>query len=33
VPEQCGASVHVLHRVDNTLLLSIIEQAFKRLKS
>ncbi|RAH30015.1 nucleoside hydrolase [Pantoea agglomerans] len=33
VPEQCGASVHVLHRVDNTLLLSIIEQAFMRLTS
>ncbi|WP_337013218.1 nucleoside hydrolase [Pantoea sp. AS142] len=33
VPDDCGASVHVLHRVDNTLLLSIIEQAFKRLKS
>ncbi|THB83379.1 nucleoside hydrolase [Pantoea allii] len=32
VPEHCGASVHVLHRVDNTVLLSIIEEAFKRLK-
>ncbi|MDH2067940.1 nucleoside hydrolase [Pantoea sp. GD03673] len=31
VPEHCGASVHVLCRVDNTLLLSIIEQAFRRL--
>ena len=33
VPDHCGASVHVLHSVDNTLLLSIIEQAFKRLAS
>lgn len=33
VPDHCGASVHVLHSVDNTLLLSIIEQAFKRLTS
>ncbi|WP_442799311.1 nucleoside hydrolase [Pantoea vagans] len=31
VPDHCGASVHVLHSVDNTLLLSIIEQAFNRL--
>ncbi|MDF2044329.1 MULTISPECIES: nucleoside hydrolase [unclassified Pantoea] len=31
VPEHCGAWVHVLHRVDNTMLLSIIEEAFKRL--
>ena len=33
VPDHCGASVHVLHSVDNTLLLSIIEQAFMRLTS
>lgn len=33
VPEPCGASVHVLLRVDNTVLLTIIEEAFKRLKS
>jgi len=31
IPDNCGALVHVLHRVDNARLLAIIGQAFSRL--